>query len=530
MSAADAIACPERRFFGPPDAPTIPEMLAALPVEVSPDVHRSEQVALLDTADRWFARAGACLQLTSAGGIITLRVTPRRPEAEVLGREGAWEERLGFAQPKLPGPCPGRGLGARLRYLLGETPVRVIAGAELETQVHRLVRDGDRLMARRTIVQVPPPGSDRGFCEVVLRALSPEKGPLEAVAVPFQDDERFVPAERSPGDELLFRSGAAVPEPQEGEELVLQPGDRFVDAAYRVLRRHFGRMLRNEPGTRLGLDPEYLHDMRVATRRLREALRVFRDALPARRVQALRRHLRWVADALGAVRDLDVHLGTLDDEARLLPTDLRGAMEFYADTLMAHRQRARRQMLRVLATRRYEGFVESFRRFLSKGPPRRPSAPAAGEPVTEAARSAIRKRLKRVRKDGRAVAPDSPDEQLHSLRIRCKRLRYACEFFADLYGAPAEEMARRAKRLQDVLGTHQDAVVATGALAALAEEVRGPRDESRSVLMALGFLMARQVDKARNARRRFAKRWRKFDRKKVRRPLRAKLDKVAAEL
>jgi hypothetical protein len=89
-------------------------------------------------------------------------------------------------------------------------------------------------------------------------------------------------------------------------------------------------------------------------------------------------------------------------------------------------------------------------------------------------------------------------------------------------------MARRAKRLQDVLGVHQDAVVAADALTGLAEKVRGPRDQSRGALMAMGFLMGWHAERARQARRSFATRWKKFDRGKVRRSLRSRLDKVAA--
>jgi CHAD domain-containing protein len=288
-------------------------------------------------------------------------------------------------------------------------------------------------------------------------------------------------------------------------------------------------MLWNEPGTRLGLDAEYLHDMRVASRRLREALRVFRDALPARRVQALRRHLRWIGNGLGRVRDLDVHLTDLEEEARNVPFSLRSGLLLYRDLLRARRSKAREALLRMLATRRYAGFVESFGSFLRKGAPKRPSAPAAAEPVTTAARAAIRRRLKRVLKDGRAVGPDTPDEELHRLRIRCKRLRYTCEFFAGLYGAPAEDMARRAKSVQDVLGRHQDSVVAADTLAAAAQDVRAPRREGRDMLMAMGYLTAWHGERARQARRGFRKRWRKLDRKKVRKRLRSKMDRLAAK-
>jgi triphosphatase len=79
------------------------------------------------------------------------------------------------------------------------------------------------------------------------------------------------------------------------------------EVAFAILRRHFGQMLAHEPGVRLGEDPEELHDMRVATRRLRAALKLYSDVLP-KRSERYERDLRWVARALGEVRDLDVHL------------------------------------------------------------------------------------------------------------------------------------------------------------------------------------------------------------------------------
>src|SRR3712207_2014084 len=86
------------------------------------------------------------------------------------------------------------------------------------------------------------------------------------------------------------------------------------EVAFAILRRHFAEMLAHEPGVRLGEDPEDLHDMRVATRRLRAALKLYADALP-KRAERYESDLRWVAGALGEVRDLDVHLELLSREA-----------------------------------------------------------------------------------------------------------------------------------------------------------------------------------------------------------------------
>ena len=93
-----------------------------------------------------------------------------------------------------------------------------------------------------------------------------------------------------------------------GKVLTVDPEDRLIDAGYRVYRKHFERMKRNEPGTRIGEDPEFLHDMRVSTRRLRAAFRTFRPAFKKERMAGFNRDLKWIAAVLGVVRDLDVYL------------------------------------------------------------------------------------------------------------------------------------------------------------------------------------------------------------------------------
>ena len=100
-------------------------------------------------------------------------------------------------------------------------------------------------------------------------------------------------------------------------------------AARRVLRRHFERMLLHEAEVRAQDGAEPVHDMRVATRRLRAALRVFDDALPARESGTLARQLKWIAGALGRVRDLDVQWLRLEEDASDLPEGLAPALLAY---------------------------------------------------------------------------------------------------------------------------------------------------------------------------------------------------------
>ena len=312
----------------------------------------------------------------------------------------------------------------------------------------------------------------------------------------------------------------------EGEDLVLQKTDRFVDAAYRVLRREFARFQWHEPGTRLGIDPECLHQMRVAARRLRSALRVFEDALPERRVKAIIKGLRWIGNALGSVRDLDVYLMDIEKRIQSVTPDCRQALDHYLQHLHEQHDKARATLLKALDSRRYARFVERVLRFLETGPPKRAKAPLANEPATAIAGHMIERQLKKVLRAGRFLKPSSPDAELHSLRIRFKRLRYAAEFFTDLYGGPVKKLARAAKRFQSLLGDHQDAVVAQEMIREYAGSARGNSKAIRELNFALGQLMILEAQSAHEHRKTFFERWNDFDTKSTRRPVKKRISKV----
>ena len=257
------------------------------------------------------------------------------------------------------------------------------------------------------------------------------------------------------------------------------------EVGYAVLRRHFAVFLANEGGTRLGEDIEGLHDMRVAARRLRAAMQAFRPWAPVR-MERFRLELGWVAAALGVVRDLDVQLERLaewqaEDPARAL------ALEAIATILNARRDYARKRMLLALDARRYDVFVERFAAVLRAGPPR--SLLAAKEPILAVGPGMIDKRYRRLRRLGDAIKKDSPAADYHALRIDGKKLRYALEFLGPVYGAPATSFATRLTALQDVLGLHQDAEIASDLLGEIAATA-GRRLTPETVL-AMGAIQER---------------------------------------
>jgi CHAD domain-containing protein len=260
-----------------------------------------------------------------------------------------------------------------------------------------------------------------------------------------------------------------------------------IDAvAMAVLRRHFSAMLAKEPGTRLGDDIEELHEMRVATRRLRAALSLFRDTLPDA-VLRLRDELGWAGSVLGDVRDLDVQLEQLDVWRAEVPAVDRDALSALGALLHEQRFTARAALIEALDSRRYESFAGRFGRML-RARRARLSGPAA-TPSRAVAPDLIEQRFDRVRKRANRIGPASPADDYHALRIQGKRLRYTLEFLADLYPGGAKPLIRRLTALQDVLGLHQDADVAIERLRALAAE-RGD-DLGPATIFAMGEIAER---------------------------------------
>lgn len=289
------------------------------------------------------------------------------------------------------------------------------------------------------------------------------------------------------------------------------------EVAFAVLREQFGSFLSHESGVRLGEDPKELHDMRVAGRRMRAAMRVFADALPAR-LRELENELRWITRALGDMRDLDVQLQLLEGWTSAAPLEDREPLALLGTVLEGRREKARSRMLRVLNSHRYASFVESFTALLQGAPYRR--SKAARQPILEAGPDLIRKRYRKVRKVGDELTESSAPEDYHKLRKRSKKLRYALDFLSNVYGKPVKKTVASLKALQDVLGDHQDAVVAGSYLRELSVAQGRSRRLPPPTVFAMGGFARRCDEQAQEQRRRFpkaygkikGKRWKKLER------------------
>lgn len=216
------------------------------------------------------------------------------------------------------------------------------------------------------------------------------------------------------------------------------------------------RLLQHDTLMRVRDEPEDVHQARVASRRLRTDLRTFRGVVDPGWRAAMRDDVRWVADHLGRVRDADVLLARLSrGAASVSPEDREAAKELVA-TLRTERDAERRALLDVLDGARYRALVGHL------------ADAAAVPPVTEdgdaRAADALPPLVAVAEKhldDAIAILGEEPsDADLHEVRIRTKRARYAAEAAARVCGKPARRLARSLAELQGVLGNLQDSVVA----------------------------------------------------------------------
>jgi CHAD domain-containing protein len=268
-------------------------------------------------------------------------------------------------------------------------------------------------------------------------------------------------------------------------------GAPALDRLRAYLRQQVDELARHDPGARLDDDPERIHRIRVATRRARSALRTARPLLDREWAEGLREELKWLGNELAPARDLDVLLARLATDA----AELGKPAATIVRQLESERRRAQKQLVAALQSPRYLALLEELER--AADAPRVRTADARLDKLA-------RKEFERLRRAVRALGKSPSDEALHEVRKRGKRARYS----AELAGVKqARRFAEASKSFQDVVGDHQDAVVAEERLTALV-----PRAKSPEAIFAAGRLLERQQHRRLAAKRSLPKAWRKLER------------------
>ncbi|MGD1011078.1 MAG: CHAD domain-containing protein [Acidimicrobiales bacterium] len=465
----------------------------AVGLEILPAAPKRLVDVYVDTEDWRMGRAGYVLRVRKRAG--RLETTLKDLSTATKGLRRRLEVTQALPSSGLPDLDRTGDVGWRVEALAGAHPLKEVMEVRTRRRPFDLTIHGERvgeLALDDTAVAV---GHERRRLRLTRVEVEVLPGWVDAMQ-PFVERLRrecgLQPATLSKFEAGLMAAGLSIPRLPDLGPTSVSPAATLGELAFRVLRKDASAMFAHVPGTRLGEDIEALHQMRVATRRMRAGLEMFADVLPVR-AGRLRAELGWLAALLGAVRDLDIQLSRFDDWTEEMPGDYREALDELSDLLVAHRVQARRVLLEALDSRRYERLESGLAAMFVQGPLRRSSA--GRTPAVSAMPALIGERHRAARKAARRATRTGLASDYHRLRIRCKRLRYSLEFAAGLYDGELKGFVRQMTRLQDALGSMQDAEVAASRLEEIALGDEGAL-LSRATVFAMGGVAGRYRSEA----------------------------------
>jgi len=293
------------------------------------------------------------------------------------------------------------------------------------------------------------------------------------------------------------------------EKLRVRLDDRIDLAIRKALTHQFQRFREQLPGVLLDIDTEFVHQARVAVRRIRSGLRLFRGAIAEATADSLGGELRWLGGLFGAVRDLDVfllNLSRFEGKLERFPAKKKQAFENWVET---RRRGVQNTLCEAFGSARYKTLERRIAMFLERPLPSRPRAPLAAKTVREIAPVLLMDKFETVIKQGAAVLARPKLKEFHRLRIQMKRFRYACEFMAPAYEDALDSIIERSVAIQDCLGELQDTVFTRNFVDSLCEEWRGKAVDP-DLLFILGEIYQLQAAIARERREAFARIWEPF--------------------
>ena len=462
----------------------------------------------LDTDDWRIHRAGFALRIRSGSGKsqATLKslksastaVADRRELNETLENSGRESIRQSI------GP-----VGKRIHALSGARELLPLFELRTSRQRYAIHREDEaqqlgEIALDESVISPPNGAPQTSMQRVEVEALTEEHEPLQSLVKTLQ---RHCALETALDTKFAhgLKSLGIVPDPaQEFAPTAVSASMTMAEVALANLRRHLSAWHRHEPGARLGEDPEELHDLRVAGRRLEATLRQFRSSLPPPFLR-IRRTLKTVMRALGQTRDLDVALIELERFRRKMPKSDRDSVEPLKQHLARERDQARARMLSILDSIWVQKNLQEFASLLTA--PSATSEQSSPELALNVAPELIRRRYRKLRKGADCLKSDSSTDAYHAVRGQLKKLRYTLEAMAAIYGKTADGLLRSLRRWQEKLGVQQDADVASHRLKAIASA--SPKGIPPETLFLMGRLAEHYASVAARARKRYAKAYRK---------------------
>ncbi len=449
----------ERKFDVDPGV-VLPD-LSVTAAAVSEPVESQLNATYFDTADGRLARHHITLRRRTGGEDAGWHL--KLPAA--LDARTEVRQPLGRATRTVP-----VALVREVRAIVREGPLVPIAVLETTRTERRLLDAGGNALAAVADDTVhgqrlgDGAGEKTMWREVEVELLDGDRDFLDTVSNRLRD-AGLTPSAASSKLARLFAEG---PRPESGAVLEKASKARRASAGAVLLAHLRGQvdaLVLHDRGARSD-EPDAVHQMRVATRRMRSALATFRPLLDRERTEPAREELKWLGQILGAARDAEVLHWRLTDRLAAQPKGLvMGPVGRRVDRELKHRQRAARaDLVTALNGDRYLRMLDTLDDLVTDPP----LTSRAGKPARQQLPALIGRAAARVERAALAVAddgtPEARDRGLHEVRKSAKRARYAAETAVAVAGSAAAQLADRMEALQDVLGEHQDSVAARALL------------------------------------------------------------------
>lgn len=393
-----------------------------------------------------------------------------------------------------------------LRSIIDLRAACLVTTATLQHRVHTLRNEDEKIVLRVTEENVKV-GTKAVQCTV---QLAPLLGYEAEACVVAKQLEKHVGLERDEGG-LLWKVLAAAGQDKlplsPKQAIQLNSNDSVQVAVTRISDFMLQVARQNEQGIIDDVDSEFLHDYRVAIRKLRSVLALTKGAYPKEDTRRLKKQLGDLARATNRLRDLDVYL--LDQEVyrQSLPEALRPGLDRMFADFRKEQTQVLRSTKRRLQSKTYERNVTKLQDWFRQDS--LPGGVRENAPIGFVAAKEILKHYHVVRKTGSPINAATPDEEVHELRIECKKLRYLLELYGSLFDEKEiKAVTKRLKRLQDVLGRFNDYAVQQDSLHSYLQSA-GELDAQTSA--AVGGLIAGLYQAQLDARSHVTERFEEFN-------------------
>lgn len=493
----------------PDDLPRVARAPCVKPPGARRSFTRTLESFYYDTPDLALRARNLVLRVRKIGQRYTQTIKTRPASNDGLMKRREWESRVEGTRPNLAAVADPD-LRKELDGAAGELAPVFTAQIRRTT---RTIERGDEASVELAIDrgEVVTPRGTEPVCEIELELKQGKASALYDLALALNEIAPVHLETRSKSDRgYALLAGEAAAWTKAGP-LGLDPAMTAGETFQAIIRHNLGHLIANEPVARDGRDPEGVHQVRLALRRLRSALAVFGALLPTELRGQLKNEIKWLARELGPARDLDVLLVEILAPVRAaFPDDADlAALEAVAQDA---RGEAYARVQAAFAMARYTGLLLRLGRLLEASAWQEQvgaeAIPQLAEPVLSFASALLARHHKKARKLGRQFAKLSGEER-HKVRLALKRLRYSADFFRSLYDkGTATPYLKRLSKLQDGLGRLNDVETAAKLLEEL--EQRSAANGVGTVRRATGLVIGWHSRGAAALQPKLRRRWRAF--------------------